>query len=364
MTNKDIKPNITNFIKGFCFSLNKLNIDSLIHSGQKEYSIRVILANTIVTITNDGNLFYITKNFKSNTINYEYVYKGEILNIKKQFIRMNKNKKSEIIENKYTLTIKQLIEKNNNQNIGIYDYCDFIPYNVKKNTYDLKSILNLHIFNIFTSLHIKSVDVQDNNDDIIKPILFHIKEVLCNNDVNTFDYIIKWLTTLFQKPRTKFTCLIFISEKQGVGKTGFLQWIVNNIVDEQYCVICDMDKVLTRFNSILNKNLLYIFNKVKNYHIGFIEIEKFKSLITNTYHVIENKCIDCRKVHNYSKFIITTNNYYPIVVHENDRRFCFIECSNGQTCNRTYFEQLYGKDLNQNSVKSFYNYLMNVDFDG
>ena len=158
--------------------------------------------------------------------------------------------------------------------------------------------------------------------------------------------------------------MYFYSEKEGIGKTGFFNWLIDEVISDNYCVMCDMNKVLSKFNSTLDKNLLCVFNETKEFGEEYTENDKLKSIISDYKLIIENKGLDCRKITNNSKQIILSNNINSVKIKKNDRRYCVLELNNTYACNKTYFNQFYKIDLNQTSACAFYNYLMNIDIDG
>ena len=59
--------------------------------------------------------------------------------------------------------------------------------------------------------------------------------------------------------------------------------------------MCDINKILSKFNLTLNKNLLCLVNKTKKFDEKYTKNDKFKLIILNTKYIIKNKTIDCEK---------------------------------------------------------------------
>ena len=323
-----------------------------------------LLAATIAIILNGGKLFYVTKNFKDNEIYYEIIQKGGILNQPITYESKEFNKKTEQMQVKTKqMQIKKFLAKMIENSINVYDYYDFLPYSPKQ---PLINISNDKIFNAFTGFKAQNKQqsqklTNEQIQEIIEPILFHIREIFANKNNEIYEYLIKWFATFFQKPQDKLTCLYMYSEKEGAGKTGFFNWFIDKIVGDQYCIMCDMNKILGKFNSALDRNLLCVFNETKDFGEGYTEDNKLKSIISDTKHVIENKGMDCRKVTNNSKIVITTNNINLVRIKKNDRRYCVLNLNNDYACNKEYFNKFYKTDLNQISTCAFYIYLINVN---
>jgi len=227
----------------------------------------------------------------------------------------------------------------------LYDQIIFKP-----NFYDPK-ILNL--WQGFQADELEKVDMSK-----IELILNHIKEVLANNDDSVYKYIINWLADLVQEPEKKQgTALVFIS-KDGAGKGIFME-LLSKMLGENLCLsVSDLKDIAGRFNGLLSGKILVNLNETcnveGNYHKVF---DKMKSLITDKEQVIEKKGIDSIRVDDYSRFIFTTNNYYPVSASTNDRRYGIFVINDKYVGNKKYFNDLY--DTYDDGIDNFFTYLMN-----
>jgi phage/plasmid-associated DNA primase len=225
-----------------------------------------------------------------------------------------------------------------------------IIFNPEKS--DLKSF---NLWSGFNSIPIKNLK-------LIKPILHHINYVWASNKKERYNYIINWLANIIQKPWEKNgTVLVFIGA-QGCGKNILCNFLMRDLIGKKYsATIKNLDKITSRFNSILEHKILITLDEVsnieKNYHKTF---DNLKNLITENRQQIERKGLDPITIDDFCNFIMLSNNYYPVKVEGMDRRYCIFDCSDRYVNNEKYFISL-KESLNQNAANAFHHFLKSVD---
>ena len=91
-----------------------------------------------------------------------------------------------------------------------------------------------------------------------------------------------------QKPYKKIGVAILLKSKQGAGKNIIWEWIADFIIGKKYSlVINDIDRLLGRFNVIIQNKLLTICDEISNYGGAYKSNNKLKNLITQSEQVIE-----------------------------------------------------------------------------
>jgi hypothetical protein len=215
-----------------------------------------------------------------------------------------------------------------------------------------------NIFNLWSGF--KSTPLK--NNDLIKPILHHIRYVWANNIEERFKYIIKWLANIIQIPDKKNGVVLVFIGNQGCGKNILCNFLMKDLIGKKYtATIKDLKKVSGKFNSILEHKLLITLDEVsnieKNYHRTF---DKLKNLITEDTQQIERKGIDPITIDDYCNYIMLSNNYYPVKVEGMDRRYCIFECSNKYIGNTNYFKKL-NESFNQKTADAFMYFLTKID---
>jgi len=212
-----------------------------------------------------------------------------------------------------------------------YKRVDFIP---KHENVDPTS------FNLFTSFKAKKSDDKIDESKIDR-ILWHIRYIWCKNNDDLYKYIINWLVHLMQKPYKKIGIAILLKSEQGAGKNILWEFIADFIIGKKYSlVINDIDRLLGRFNVIIQNKLLTICDEISNYGGAFKSNDKLKNLITQSEQVIERKGLKPVRFSDYNNYIFLSNNNWPIKVELSDRRYFCLDLGNSKCKDSDYFDVL------------------------
>ena len=229
-----------------------------------------------------------------------------------------------------------------------YDAIDFIPYGktCPKNT-----------FNLFNGFEIEKVMTKEKKD--FKYIKENIK-LLANDNDEVYDYLIKYFSHLVQKPGILPETALVIMGKQGTGKSMFFEQFGKKILGERYTLqTSNTEAILGRFN--LNKNKLLVVMEETEGKDTFLNSNDIKTKITQERLIFESKGKDMIKVRNSGRYIFISNNKTPAKIEVSDRRFLVTKCSNRHIKDRTFFGKVLEEWNDDVVVRSFYDYLQNVD---
>ena len=216
-----------------------------------------------------------------------------------------------------------------------------------------------NIFNLWKPFAIaKFTDEYERNEEGLQKYLNHIK-ILCGNDQNVADYIVKWFAQMFQYPATKTIVPTFISG-EGAGKGSLLD--VNGRMMGSQKVICTTTPsrdVWGNFNGIMSDAFLVNLNEMSKKETTDAE-GKIKGLITDPQLFINKKGIDSYNINSFHRFIITTNNEDPITTKKGDRRNLIIRSSDEKCGDMEYFKDLHETFNDINVMRTIYDYLMEI----
>ena len=214
-----------------------------------------------------------------------------------------------------------------------------------------------NVYNTWTPFYAQNLPKMEKNNielHLFREQLF----VLCNKQLDVFDYMEKWIAQFLQYPAEKTTCPVFVSQ-EGCGKGYFCNMLKRIVGDNKYLEVSDMKKVAGTFNG-LSKNAFIInlneatATQAKSLHATL------KAIITDTECVIEQKGIDAVKCKNYSRVIITTNESMPIKLKKDNRRFVLIRSSNEKKGNNEYWEARFKEMKDDNLIYTLFRYYTNI----
>jgi hypothetical protein len=191
-------------------------------------------------------------------------------------------------------------------------------------------------------------------------ILNHIK-ILCNNQENVYDYIIKWIADMFQNPHKKNGVMPIFIAKQGSGKNTLIELLKKMMGYKKVFDSSDPSRdVWGNFNSKMKDSFLVHLEELSKKDL--IEaMGKVKALITNPEITINEKGISQYTIYSYHRFISSTNNEDPIPTSKDDRRNFIIRCSDEKLGDTSYFDQMYQLMENDEFIKTCYEYFKNLD---
>lgn len=207
------------------------------------------------------------------------------------------------------------------------------------------------------------------NDALIEKFLHHIKHVWCKDNLELFTYVQSWFATIIQHPLGRCKTALVVKGAQGTGK---------NIVTDCWCELLSgysnpsvtkIDHIIGKFNTAVENKKLLVANEMTSADFRTkTDIEdSLKALITENTINIEDKGIKVREgVQNVSNLIILSNNFNPVRVENDDRRYCILTPSEEFKGNEDYFDELcdtmktpqdqYKKDFMQALMYYYMNY--------
>lgn len=298
----------------------------------------------VITSNDNGKVIFCELEYKNNRIS-KIIF---ILSKENFLSKIPDDIKIEITDDKFKSVNKFWLESSNRNE---YRKTVFEP--------GISSYGNLNMFLGFNYLegHIKV------NESKFKYIYRHIKEVICNNEDKSFNYLLDWISYILQFPTKRMGVAIVCKSVQGVGKNLFFENFIGNLIIGKNHGICisDTDQIVGKFNSILEKMIYTVVNELKADGDIIKMSNLLKSLITDSTQKIEKKGIDAIHINNYNNFIFLSNNHNVVNVEMYDRRYFCLSASSKYVNNKSYFNTLVKNMLDDEISEMFFNYLMNRD---
>lgn len=195
--------------------------------------------------------------------------------------------------------------------------------------------------------------------------VFELIKVLCNHDMNAYEYVVDWIAQMFQYPAVKTGTAICFKSKQGAGKGSLY-----NILEKMMGSLCKetADPLQTIFGTHGNLHIGKVFVAIDETGSGDTckVLGKLKNIITSNKTVYNEKGLKQVVVSNFTRFMFTTNNSIPISLDgKDDRRYCIIECSSELCKISEFWNSFYDEVVDDEGViRGFYDALMMRDISG
>ena len=228
-----------------------------------------------------------------------------------------------------------LIDRAVTKGLILYRNINFLPYSLNTPAHDTK------FFNLFIGFLAKPVP--EINKEIMDPILWHVKNVICSGDEKLDEYIWNWWAHLVQKPEMKpRTILVLKSTLQQCGKNIITDFIGDKVLGSHlHFATSDLEKILGRFNSAIQARKLIVMNETG---MSSGEWHRFnghlKSLITERMVAIERKGLETIRINDYAGYMVTSNQDAPLKIDIGDSRIVCFDVSACCRGNIPYFDRL------------------------
>lgn len=161
----------------------------------------------------------------------------------------------------------------------------------------------------------------------VQEFLELFKFVICNNNNNSFDYLIKWLARVVQTKTIMNKTLPVIIGSQGCGKNTLLEPFFYILGGSANNNVADIEQITGRFNDLIKGVHLMLLNEMDNMTSNYKGLQKLKSIITDGYQTIETKGLPTFRIKNIGNYIMVSNNKQPIQDEIGDRRIVYFYCN-------------------------------------
>lgn len=184
-------------------------------------------------------------------------------------------------------------------------------------------------------------------------------EVVCGGDDDSFKWMLHWFANIVREPMSKSMTSPVLIGVQGAGKSMALGYF-GKILGAGYTVITNDEQITGKFNKHLATTLLLhseeaLFGGDKK-HRGII-----KSLITDEYRMLEPKGVDAKRVHNYLRLILASNEPHAAPAEANDRRFTVLDMKARKLTDALRDRVL--KEMREGGPGALLHHLQTMDYD-
>ena len=217
------------------------------------------------------------------------------------------------------------------------------------------------VFSYFRGYDYNKLD--EVKQEVIKPFLDHVFNVIANKNEDIYKYIIAWIASILQRPNFKVGVALVILGKQGSGKTEFFTDIVCQLM-ARYANnnITNIEDIVGKFNASLENKKLIIVNELKSVDMNKqLNSDALKSVITDKTVNINQKNEPVRLCENVANFMFVSNNEIPLKIEGNDRRYCVMKTSDEHVKDWDYFGKLSESLTNPEFYENLFTFFMLQD---
>ena len=235
-----------------------------------------------------------------------------------------------------------------------YDSIEFIPYSSKT-----PANINNNIFNSFLPFKYDNNDKIDRNmeDTILFENYYHnyflkIINVLCNNEKESSEYFLNWISHIFQRPNELPRTNIFLTGNKGCGKSS-ISIILQKLLNDKYFYSTENpDELFGQFNSNRENKLLLVLEEMTNLNAVKYSKQILRSTTSNEVNIRRMRT-DAVTKNNRARIIGDSNDEKPIVLTSDNRRTVLFKCTTELKTNTNFWNVLYN-DILENEQFMYY----------
>ena len=207
-------------------------------------------------------------------------------------------------------------------------WCEWINRReVRAIGFDPREEPNSDLFNLWNGFNISKEVANEYDEDAAEPILNVIKDIWCQGDENSYNYVLDYFSHVIQKPHIKTGVLLALKSKQGGMKGIILEKLAQIIGDDHYAQNSNANFLFGDFNGQLEGKVLV--NLDEAFWGGDKKLEGvIKNKITEKRQTINKKNKENYMIDDYANYIITTNNDWFAGCTEDDRRHYCLQLDN------------------------------------
>jgi hypothetical protein len=214
------------------------------------------------------------------------------------------------------------------------------------NGIEIPAVISSKVLNIW-----EGFSVQPKKGGSWELLEYHLRNVICNGDVECYEYLMNWIARSLQRPDLNGQVAIVFQGEKGCGK-GTLGNFLVSLIGQHALQINNSQHLIGNFNAHL-QNCCFLFAD-EVFFAGDKQQENIlKGLITEPTINVERKGIDVETSVNRLKVLMASNNEWVVPTSSDERRYFVLEISNKYRNQSSYFTPLVRELSNVHNKAAF-----------
>ena len=162
-----------------------------------------------------------------------------------------------------------------------------------------------------------------------------LRDIICAGDESTFDYLIKFMAHMLQKPAEKPGVMLTLLGGQGTGKGVYFN-LLRAIWPRTTLQASNIEQITGRFNACLERNFIICMDEAL-FSGDKKSMDSLKSIITESMLQVEQKFQPTRTIQSVHRLFASSNHSHFGSIELDDRRFVFLKVSDAKQQDTNYF---------------------------
>lgn len=189
--------------------------------------------------------------------------------------------------------------------------------------------------------------------------ILHLVKCLANHEEKSEKFLLDWMAQMIQYPEVK-SLVPVIQSDEGAGKNTLMD-ILRELLGKDKVWDCTdpFRDIFGNFNDQMRDKFLINLNETctKDFKGAMGKVKAFVTEDTFTLRAMQQGATPLPSFH---RFILTTNDDFPIPTSKGDRRFGIIQASNELIDNKEFFTDMYDNILkSEDAMRTFWDFLKN-----
>ena len=162
-----------------------------------------------------------------------------------------------------------------------------------------------------------------------------LRDIICAGDESNFDYLIKFMAHMLQKPAEKPGVMLTLLGGQGTGKGVYFS-LLRAIWPRTTLQASNIEQITGRFNACLERNFIICMDEAL-FSGDKKSMDSLKSIITESMLQVEQKFQPTRTIQSVHRLFASSNHSHFGSIELDDRRFVFLKVSDAKQQDTNYF---------------------------
>jgi hypothetical protein len=187
-----------------------------------------------------------------------------------------------------------------------------------------------------------------------------ILEIICDKDQKNYDYLIRYLGHMIQKPEQKPMVAVILLGGEGIGK-GALYTLIRSIWPYTARQVHSIDDVIGKFNAEALEQSLAVWMDEALFSGDKKSKDRLKALITEDRITIEEKFQPAKTMKSFHRIFGTSNHEHFAPTSRDDRRFFYLKVSEFWKQDDRKFNPLFAAFSDGHTVPAFVHHLLTLN---
>jgi hypothetical protein len=189
----------------------------------------------------------------------------------------------------------------------------------------------------------------------------HIRIIICANDRDAYDYLIRWLARMVQFPWLMAEVAAVLRGEKGAGKGILGRWLCR-LLGQHAMHLTNAEHLTGRFNGHL-RDVIFIFADECFYAGDKRHESVLKGLITEEMVLIEAKYLNPTLARNLLHIFMASNADYVVPASGKERRYFVRNVSDARAGDHPYFEAI-NRQMEEGGLAAMLYDLLHMDLTG